>query len=688
MNRKLRKDIKGALANRHLRTALDNFARTYPEARENAYRGIDFESLREDIKEIKTGAIDDFRELADGFEQKLKGHGVSVYRASDGETVAHIISEIARKRNAKLAVKSKSMATEEIHLNDRLKDILRVVETDLGEWLIQQLDERPSHMVMPAIHLTREKCAGIFSKHLGTPVEPDIPRMVKLARGILRKEFLRAEIGISGCNIAAVDTGTMVILTNEGNARLASSLPPVHIVLMGYEKLVPRFKDIAPLVAAIPRNATCQYISSYVTMISGPSETFETLTGNNTVSKELHVILLDNGRLEMLADPVFKQLGQCIRCASCLNVCPVYGLLGGQVYGDVYAGGIGALLTAFLHSEEAAESIQELCLSCGRCREMCPGQVDIPDLILHLRQQVREKMPPPFLQRFILRNVVPSKTRLDVSLKAAAPAMRFFRQAPSPARRFFRDDFQTIQQDISKPVGTVAFFHGCMVDYFYPGIGRAVVSLLNGAGYRVELPVSDCCGAPAFYSGMEKEAKKIAARNLEKVTDKEYDFIVTVCPTGTVMLKKYWPQSLQARTVDMIRLLHEFLKEGRLNFNGNIQEEERVVTYHYSCHLKRDSGIDSEPVELLNAVPGVRYIEMEEADRCCGFAGSYSAKLPEISNEILKRKIKNIRDSGAQVVLTDCPGCLFALRKGLKIAGSPIEVHHTAVFIASNGFRG
>jgi iron-sulfur cluster protein len=705
INKKFRKKVREALNSKPLRSALGNFARTYPQARETAYEGIDFESLREAIETIKINAAENVEELAQRFEQKVTEQGGKFYRAADGEAAASIIKEIARQRNAALCVKSKSMASEEIHLNHRLKDVLKVVETDLGEWIIQQIDETPSHMVMPAIHLSREECAEIFSKVLGTGVEPDIPRMVKLARQILRTEFLAADIGITGCNIAAAETGTMVIFTNEGNGRLTTTLPPVHIVLLGYEKLVRRFKDIGPLANALPRSATCQFMTSYVTMISGPCAAFKGPGNDEVVQKELHVILLDNGRLELLKDPVFKPIGQCIRCASCLNVCPVYGLVGGQVYGDIYSGGIGALLTAFLHSPEDAEKIQELCLNCGKCREFCPAKIDIPGLILELRGNIRKKIPPPFLYRTIIDHLLHHKRMFDISMKAGAPAIRYMRRlpVPPPAPESFGKICKNLKQEINQhpdragKKGTIAFFYGCLIDYFYPEIAEAIVGLLNRGGYRVVFPDQNCCGAPAVYTGLEKSARKMAHKNLARLsTDIDtYDYIVTACPTGTTMLTKHWrrlfandPKILQGaemaaeKTFDFIRLIHMLQKQG-LFYEKPLSNGNGIkVTYHYSCHLKRDSGIEAEPREVVSTIPGVQWIEMNDADRCCGFAGTYSMKLPEISSELLKQKIENIEKSGADILLVDCPGCLTWLRHGLETVNSRVRVLHTAVFLA------
>jgi iron-sulfur cluster protein len=705
VNKKFRKKVQEALGNSQLRTALTNFSTAYPAARESAYEGIDFDSLRQEIETIKGRAVEDIGRLSRDFEEKIVQRGGRFYRAEDGREVVRIVRQIARRRQAKLCVKSKSMASEEIHLNENLKDILEVVETDLGEWLIQQIDEQPSHMVMPAIHLTREKCAQIFANKVGRDVPADIPSMVKLARKILRNRFLNADIGISGCNIAAADTGTMVILTNEGNGRLTATLPPVHIVLLGYEKLVPRFRDIGPLVTAVPRSATAQPITSYVTMISAPTEAFAGPGSDEIVTKELHVILLDNGRLELLRHPVFGKIGQCIRCASCLNVCPVYETVGGHVYGRIYAGGIGALLTAFLDSPQEAEQIQEMCLGCRRCREVCPTNIDIPDLILKLRGGLRQKIPPPLWQRLALGKVLPSRKGLDLSLRAAAVVTRRLpsvlkqrfsaRYMPVLARQTFKEIFPFISQEVHREKARVALFTGCLVNHVYPQIGEAMVSLLNRLGCQVLLPDQTCCGAPALYTGLAESARKLARDNLDQLSKEKVDYIVTACPTGTAMIKRHWAhmladdlaavsdlEKLAAKTFDFIKLFHKLNQKDPVDFNPKPSGGKVRVTYHYSCHLKRSSGIETEPKELLSALPGVAWLDMEEADRCCGFAGTYNLKLPEISRELMKRKIENIEQSGADIVAVDCPGCLLALRHGLKQAHSDIEALPSALLLA------
>lgn len=713
--------INKALNDPNLRGALGKFGDIFPEARANVYKGIDFEELRGIIAQNKANAAANVEALANQFVENVVKRGGKVHRAKDGNDVYQILKEIAKARNAKVCVKSKSMASEEIHLNHHLEDTMQMVETDLGEWIIQQINEKPSHMVMPAIHLSKEKCAEIFSQALGYEVEPDIPTMVKLARKTLREHFMNADIGLSGCNIAVAETGTMVIFTNEGNARLTATMPPVHVVLVGYEKLAEKFKDIAPIAKALPKSATAQTLTSYVTMISGPAETLKDKVGPEIVDKELHVILLDNGRRELLSDPVFKEAGQCIRCASCLNVCPVYQLVGGHVFGHIYAGGIGSLLTAFFNSLKDTDKVQEMCIGCGRCREFCPGKIDIPNLILEMRNRVRKEIPLPGMQNFIVGTVLRNKGLFEFGLRQASWASAPFtskgkdgnkyirslpfgfkkladwRSLPGFATTPFRDKIKSMKQEVGGKKGKIAFFGGCVIDYAYPEIGESLVRVLNREGYEVVYPDQTCCGAPAVYMGRQDVAQDIAKQNLEQFANDEFDYIVSACPTCTVALKENWGHVLKddhvakekadkvaAKSLDFIKLMHTLKKE-----KGGVWEEVAAtcdvacptpikVTYHDSCHLNRELGVKEEPREMLKVQAHLDFIEMEESDRCCGFGGSYCIKLPEISTELLNRKLKNIENSQADIVAVDCPGCLMSLRGGLDTKKSNKRVFHTA----------
>src|SRR5512139_49536 len=420
MRKEFKDDINKALKNANLTGALGKFSEAYRVSRAKAYEGIDFEELRSRIADLKSYAAAHFDLLADRFTKEAEAKGVKVFRANSPEKVKEYILTVARERSVKSIVKSKSMASEEIHLNPYLEKAgISVKETDLGEWIIQLAGQRPSHMVLPAIHMTKEEVADLFSKEVHERLSTDIPRLVKVARNELRGKFLNADMGISGANIAVAETGSIVLVTNEGNARLVTTLPKIHVAIIGLEKLVASFNDIAPILTALPKSATAQLLTSYVSIITGPTPaTYGT-------KKELHIILMDNRRTEMSQDPKFKQALQCIRCASCLNVCPVFRLVGGHVFGQVYTGGIGTILTAWFDELKKSEEIQGLCIQCGNCKEICPGKIDIPELILEIRRRLAKEKGQPLIEKAIF-SVVNNRRMFHAMLRTASLTQKPF----------------------------------------------------------------------------------------------------------------------------------------------------------------------------------------------------------------------------------------------------------------------
>jgi len=459
MSSPFKESIDKALHDRTLTGALGRFSEAYREGRAKAYEGIDFEALRARIAEIKGGAATHLDELAAEFQKNAEARGAKVFRASTPEQVKDYIYKLAKAHGVEMIVKSKSMASEEIHLNKYLEEKgVQVAETDLGEWIIQLLGQRPSHMVMPAIHLTKEEVAEVFSKEVNERLSSDIPRLVKVARRELRAKFLSAGMGISGANIAAADTGTLIIITNEGNARLVTTLPKIHVALVGLEKLVPHLADATPILQALPRSGTGQLLTSYVTMISGPAP------NTDGSLKDLHIILMDSHRTEMAQDETFRQALQCIRCGSCLNVCPVYRLVGGHVYGKIYMGGIGTILTAWFDALKESDDIQSLCIQCGNCKEYCPGKIDIPALILELRRRLTRDQGQSLKEKTIFA-VVNNRRVFHTMLRSASLLQKpfekdgfirhlplflsgaaDFRSLPAIAAQPFRDVFPTLDQ--------------------------------------------------------------------------------------------------------------------------------------------------------------------------------------------------------------------------------------------------
>ena len=426
----LKKDIDVALQNDNLGGALDRFADDYVISRAKAYGDLDFQEIRKDIIKAKNYTIEHLAELADQFTLEAEKKGAVVYRAHSPQEVKDYIAKLAVERNVKTIVKSKSMATEEIHLNKYLIEKgITTKETDLGEWIIQLAGHRPSHMVMPAIHLTREEVADIFSKEIDERLESDIPRLVKVAKKELRPYYFAAGMGITGANMAVAESGTLVLVTNEGNARLVATMPPIHVAVVGLEKLVASIDDVPKILKALPRSATSQKLTSYVTVINGP---VPTLVGGEEQPKELHIILMDNNRSKMQSDPLFKEALRCIRCASCLNVCPVYRLVGGHVFGHVYAGGIGTILTNYFNDFEETADIQALCIFCGRCQEFCPADIPLPDMILKLREDKTEEEGLSMIEKAIFEGVMTNRKRFHGLLKVASKGQKPFAAKDAP----------------------------------------------------------------------------------------------------------------------------------------------------------------------------------------------------------------------------------------------------------------
>jgi L-lactate dehydrogenase complex protein LldF len=718
MKKEFRDSINTAIGNPNLTGALGRFSEAYRISRAKAYEGIDFEAVRAQIAERKSYAASHIDQLAEEFKRKAESRGVRVFRTSDPQEVKNYILELARQNGVKSIVKSKSMASEEIHLNPYLEQAgITVNETDLGEWIIQLAHQTPSHMVMPAIHMTKEEVATVFSKEVEDGQTPDIPKLVAFAREKLRAKFLAADMGITGANMAVAETGSLVIITNEGNARLVTTLPRIHVAIVGVEKLLATFEDTVPILTALPKSATAQLLTSYVSIISGP------VPNTDGSPKELHIILMDNRRTEMSEDPKFKQALQCIRCASCLNVCPVFRLVGGHVFGKVYTGGIGTILTAWFDALKASEDIQSLCIQCGNCAQVCPGKIDIPALILELRRRLAVEKGQPLAQKAIF-SVVNNRKLFHSMLRTASLGqkpfqkdgfirhlpmflsdMTSFRSLPAIADAPLRDRVNTIEQRWPTQAGSAcvgdklrekaALYAGCLIDFAYPEIGQSVVKILNKAGIEVIFPQEQtCCGAPARYSGAYEVAAQNAEDNIRALLKEDVQYVVSACPTCTVALKHDFistfeslgrtasiedAKKIAAKTIDLSSLITKLVNEGRLTFKEGRQLDK--FTYHDSCHLKRTLNVSAQPRELLKRA-GYELSEMSECDMCCGMGGSYSLKLPEISAPILERKLKNIDETESPLVLMDCPGCMMQIRGGLDKRGSKVKAQHTAERLA------
>ncbi|HKQ31300.1 MAG TPA: LutB/LldF family L-lactate oxidation iron-sulfur protein, partial [Burkholderiales bacterium] len=331
------------------------------------------------------------------FEKSAQAAGAIVHWAETPEEACRIVAGIARQHNVRKIVKSKSMVTEECALNDHLEgEGLEVVETDLGEYILQLAKEPPSHIVAPVMHMNKDEIATLFEEKHRLPRQTEIPAIVDEARVMLRKHFLSADMGISGGNFLIAETGSVMLFTNEGNGRLSTTLPRVHVAITGIEKVVPTLEDAANFARLLPRSATGQPITNYISLLTGKRR-----SGDLDGPEHMHIVLLDNGRSGMLGT-VFESMLRCIRCGACMNHCPVYQNVGGHAYGWVYPGPMGAVLTPLYAGMENTVHLPNASTFCGKCAEVCPVKIPLPDLMRELRAQQFDRRLRSWQERWIL----------------------------------------------------------------------------------------------------------------------------------------------------------------------------------------------------------------------------------------------------------------------------------------------
>jgi iron-sulfur cluster protein len=678
------------------------------QRRDARMREIDWEGLRDDLTRRKAKAIDDLPALVELFTREAEAVGAKVYRAVDAAEARRIVTAICRAKKAKLVVKSKSMATEEIGLTDHLESQgIKAVETDLGEWIIQLAQERPSHLIAPAIHKTREEIAQLFSKVVGHPVPDDVASLVAVARKELRQSFIDADIGITGGNALIADTGTLMLVTNEGNADLATTLPPVHIAVVGIEKIVPTIDDAIAIVKLLARSGTGQKITSYTQFITGPSRSADIeLKAEIGVHgpKELHFVLLDNGRTAMRDDPFARDALRCIRCGACSNVCPSYQEVGGHVFGHIYTGPIGLVVSPWHHGIDSVAHEQSLCMGCNACDTVCPVGIPLASLITDVRAKAVERTGMSWAKRLFLRQWS-SPDRIDritgwlatfqnplrrngnvrlpfgtLAQEKSLPAV-----ADNPLHYRAREITQT---NPTAPAVRVAMFPSCIVDHFLPGAGYAAARVLQTMGAEVHVVEGRrCCGLPQLNSGDRATAVAMAKAAVEALERVAADRIVIPSSSCAITIAQDY-----ARILADDPAWHSRARKlaGRVTaftpFVASLNRERPLrgrrlglrATYHDACQSANVLGVHQDPRTLLREIAGVEIVEMAESAVCCGFGGSFSFEYPEVANRVLERKLSNIDATGVDCVIADNPGCLTHLRGAMDAREKTIRVRHLA----------
>ncbi|MBF0573954.1 MAG: LUD domain-containing protein [Desulfamplus sp.] len=768
--------VNKSLDNQFLRSAMDKFAVAYRESRKNAFAGIDTDALIAEVAEIKRNAIKNNEKLFETFKSIAEKNGVHVHLAATAKDANEIIAKIAKDSASQKIIKSKSMTAEEIHLNKWLENEgLEVTETDLGEWIVQLRHEGPSHMVMPAIHLSRFQVADLFSGVTGKEQDAEIERLVKVARKELREKFVKADMGITGANFVIADTGTIGLITNEGNARLVTTLPKVHVVLAGIDKLLPTIKDALTIAKVLPRNATGQKLTSYVTWITGPSEYLGDVSVASPESasnkREMHIVLLDNGRRKIASDHDFSQILQCVRCGACANVCPVYRMVGGHTLGYIYIGAIGLITTYFFHGAQNAKNLVQNCTNCGACKAVCAAGIDLPRLIKEVHTKIQDEHGHP-LKSLMLGKVLRDRKMFHTLLRIASVAQKpfvnkttsqissadsrqtasstltedrlylrhlpliffkehNFRELPAIVKTPFRDRWKSekwrsktfveslttnTKQDNNKNTKQikVGIFSGCVQDFVYPEqleVGIKVILGLNSyftsngnnnlkdSNFDIELEFpmdQSCCGLPALMMGEKEAATDAAIQNVNAFSEYELDYIVTLCASCASHLKHAVPTLVRSNKAyefaQKVIPFSQFINLMLIQNSGiidnfremqfkNKNNSTKKVTWHSPCHLCRGLGIKEEPKQLISK-SGHIFIQAKEEETCCGFGGSFSANFPAISREILIRKLDDVENTDADLLVTECPGCVMQLRGGALNQNRKFKVVHIAEFLA------
>lgn len=426
-----------------------------------------WDDWRERGRQIRLHTIAHLDYYLNLFADNARANGVNVHFADTAADAVKIALAIAERKQAKTVVKSKSMVTEELHLNHALESIgVEAIETDLGEYIIQLAGETPSHIIIPAIHKNRYQIADLLSEDAGERLEPDTSVLAGFVRKKLREKFLESDIGMTGCNFAIAETGSMVLFENEGNARMVTTLPKTQITLMGMERIIPSWADLEVMATLLPRSATGQKLTVYMSGITGPKR-----TEDGDGPEEMHIIIVDNGRSLQLGDPEFQELLNCIRCGACLNACPVYRHIGGHAYGGTYSGPIGAVLTPALKKNVAEwDDIANASSLCGACYEACPVKIPLHEMLVYLRRRKVEAGRGQMTESLGMKGfaaVMGNAKRYSAALKLGRIGQKLvvkdggirlkagplkgwntYRVAPSIAQTTFRERWGTLEQEI------------------------------------------------------------------------------------------------------------------------------------------------------------------------------------------------------------------------------------------------
>ena len=696
-SRNLQSEIRAALFDPSLQEAVPSGTRAAAIRRRQAVSAFTaYEASRDRARAIKEDAIERLPELMETLTAAVKASGGFVHLAEDAEAACRIIIEIARCEGLEAAVKSKSMTSEEIHLNAALQGAgVTVRETDLGEYIVQLDEDRPSHAIAPIIHKSLADVRDAFRHGLGREDIPETAEeLTQLARQQLRSDFLDADLGITGANFLIAESGTVIIVENEGNARLTTQLPRAHVVLAGIEKILPTIGDVEPFIELLPRSGTGQLLTSYLSVITGPGWGVSPLVDGK---RSFHLVLLDNGRSSMRDDLVLREALYCVRCGACMNVCAPYQAVGGHVFGGpTYQSGIGIAWEAGVRGLETAAEFNELCTTCSRCQDVCPVRIDIPWMTSVVRSRVSDQEVAPLSTvlgalgmrgikgRSATGSALLTEPRRLYQLARSSRNLRWLMQLP-PTRWMLErlvgvdrrrplpevpdttlaDWFRMRGGSVVRKIGTdpnhlddeaetslVVFWADCHSNYADVDAAKAAVRVIERLGFRVLLATGPCCGRAALSQGALESAREQAfdlSRLLAPYADRQIPIVglepsCLTCVTGDYT--NLLPANNEAFLVGLsIREIMVFLEEHLPLLVSTLTAEApqlpRTVVVHGHCQQKSAGWLDSS-LSVLSQLPGVEVVATNA--ECCGMAGSFGYKPEgyEVSRELGTRLLDEI----------------------------------------------
>ena len=683
-SRNLIAEISEALKNKNQIENLRTSMLCMRNKRDAAMAGYTERELAE-LRSIRQSSLSLLNENIKILKEKLEKNRCNFYFAKTSKDACEYVVNLARSKGVKRIVKAKSMTTEEIELNRWLiAEGFEVIETDLGEWLVQLACQRPSHLTAPAIHLSRYEISKLIEEKLGVKLPADPKEVTKFVRSFLREKFLTADMGITGGNIVVAETGSLVLVTNEGNGRLVTALPRIHVAIVGLEKLVRTWEDAVKILDVLPKSATGQKMATYITILNSGSETPSPNDG--LAKREFHLILLDNGRLNALQDEIMSEALKCIRCSACFNVCPTYRVLGGHVFGYIYSGPIGIPWTYISHGLENAASFASLCISCGLCRETCPIGIDTPTMVSEIKRRYGERNGYRWVDRRLagyedlvklassLSNV--SNFLLDTSIMKwiLEKFIGIDRRVSLPkfSKKTLRELVDVTFTPRTEGERKVAYFADSMAYYINTDVGLAAVNVLRKNGFEVAMPPQKGSGMPSFLYGLLESTKRVAEYNVKNVYEyvsKGYD-VVSTEPTAIYCFRFVYPkllgtkeaQEVAERSYELFGYLLRMLENNALDLSFKRYKGVKAI-YHLPCHSRHLSK-DKPVLKFLEMLD----IETEFIDYgCCGMGGTWGMKKGyegyEISKAIAEPLVSAISESDVDFVVTECSLCKIQIER-------------------------